>query len=164
MPLSASTQRVEQALREKGLQCQIVEFDQSTRTAQEAANAVNCEVARIVKSLLFVAAEQAVMCLVSGANQLDERKLADLLGVSRKQVQRATAEITRQATGFAIGGVCPFGLANPLPIFLDNDLQAFESVWVAAGAPNAVFEIATVALCSATQAQVVELAKRAQHE
>jgi prolyl-tRNA editing enzyme YbaK/EbsC (Cys-tRNA(Pro) deacylase) len=88
---------------------QIKEFQGGTRTAEEAAHAVGCMVAQIVKSLLFIVGTQPTMVLVSGSNRLDERKLANLCGVGRKQVKRSTADMARDVTGFAIGGVPPFG-------------------------------------------------------
>ena len=137
-----SAEKVANAARELGLAVDIVEFAQTTRTAQEAADAIGCTVAQIVKSLCFEVAGTATMVLVSGVNQLDERKLATLCGVGRKQVQRASADAVKAATGFSIGGVPPFGHATPLTIFVDEDLLGFEVVWAAAGTPFAVFAIA----------------------
>lgn len=157
MTLPPSSQQVAQAAAALGYSIEIVEFAQSTRTAQEAADAVGCIVGRIVKSLLFSAAGQPIMCLVSGANQLDEKKLAHLLELPRKQVARADAEFTRASTGFAIGGVSPFGLAVAMPVYLDADLQQYETVWVAAGTPNTAFEMAVKDLINASRAQVADL-------
>ena len=129
-----SAQKVADAARQLGLDIQIIEFEQTTRTAQEAADAIGqhpsgigCQVAQIVKSLLFVVDGQPVVALVSGANQLDERKLAALRGVSRKRVQRADAETAKAATGFTIGGVPPFGHLSPLPVYVDQDLTRFDA-------------------------------------
>jgi len=133
-----------------GLDIEIVEFAQTTRSAQEAADAIGCDVAQIVKSLCFVVNGRATICLVSGANQLDERKLAALAGVGRKQVKRADADTVKSATGFSIGGVPPFGHANPLPIYVDEDLLQFDVVWAAAGTPFAVFAIQPDALVEAS--------------
>jgi Cys-tRNA(Pro) deacylase len=152
-----SAQKVANAARELGLAVEIVEFAQTTRTAQEAAEAIGCTVAQIVKSLCFEVADRPTMALVSGVNQLDERKLANLCGVGRKQVQRATAEAVKAATGFSIGGVPPFGHATPLTIFVDEDLLQFETVWAAAGTPFAVFAIAPQQLVAACGATAVDL-------
>lgn len=154
-----SAQKVADAARELGLAVEIVEFDQSTRTAQEAADTVGCTVAQIVKSLCFVVADQPVMVLVSGANQLDERKLAELHGVGRKQVKRADAEAVKIATGYSIGGVPPFGHATPLVVYVDADLMQFETIWAAAGTPFAVFAIAPAELVRASQGSVADLKK-----
>lgn len=154
-----SAQRVAAAAQQLGLDVSIQEFAQTTRSAQEAADAIGCAVAQIVKSLLFVVREEAVVALVSGANQLDERKLAALCGVGRKQVQRAPADLVKSATGFTIGGVPPFGHARRLPVYVDADLLQYELVWAAAGTPYAVFAIAPAALVAAAQGVVADLKK-----
>ena len=137
----------------------VVEFDESTHTAQDAANAIGCDVAQIVKSLCFVVNGRATICLVSGANQLDERKLAALEGVGRKQVSRAEAEMVKAATGFTIGGVPPFGHVTSLPVYIDEDLKRFEVVWAAAGTPFAVFAIRPEALERVAGGTAVSLKK-----
>ncbi|MCL4262194.1 MAG: YbaK/EbsC family protein [Anaerolineae bacterium] len=154
-----SAQKVADAAQQLGLTIEIVEFAQTTRTAQEAADAIGCMVAQIVKSLCFAVEGQAVICLVSGANQLDERKLAALCGVGRKQVQRADAEFVKAQTGFSIGGVPPFGHSQPLHIFIDEDLLVFDVVWAAAGTPFAVFAISPTSLQSASNGTVANLKK-----
>ena len=154
-----SAEKVANAARELGLAVDIVEFAQTTRTAQEAADAIGCTVAQIVKSLCFEVAGTATMVLVSGVNQLDERKLATLCGVGRKQVQRASADAVKAATGFSIGGVPPFGHATPLTIFVDEDLLGFEVVWAAAGTPFAVFAIAPDDLVRGCGGTAVDLKK-----
>ena len=136
-----SAQKVADAAQKLGLAVEIKEFDQITRSAQEAASAIGCELAQIVKSLCFTVNEEPIMALVSGANQLDERKLATLCGVGRKQVKRASADAVKAATGFSIGGVPPFGHPTPMTIFVDKDLLQFATVWAAAGTPFAVFAI-----------------------
>lgn len=136
-----STQKVADAAQELGLAIEIKEFAETTRTAQEAADAIGCELAQIVKSLCFTVHEEPIMALVSGVNQLDERKLAALCGAGRKQVQRASADAVKTATGFSIGGVPPFGHLTPMSIFVDEDLLQFETVWAAAGTPFAVFAV-----------------------
>lgn len=154
-----SAQKVADAAQQLGLAVEIVEFAQTTRTAQEAADAIGCQVAQIVKSLCFAVEGTAVMCLVSGANQLDEKKLAVLCGVGRKQVQRADAEFVKTQTGFSIGGVPPFGHSQPLRIFIDDGLLAFDVVWAAAGTPFAVFAIPPTTLQIASNGTVADLKK-----
>jgi Cys-tRNA(Pro) deacylase len=155
--MHSSAQKVADAAQVLGLDIEIVEFAQTTRSAQEAADAIGCQVAQIVKSLCFVVNGRATICLVSGANQLDERKLAALVGVSRKQVQRADADAVKAATGFTIGGVPPFGHISPLPIYLDEDLLQFDVVWAAAGTPYAVFAITPQALTQIKTVQSADL-------
>ncbi len=136
-----TAKRVAAAARELGLDLTIKEFTETTRTAEDAARAIGCTVAQIVKSLLFVVDGQPVIALVSGPNRLDEAKLAALCGVGKKKVKRADADTVREATGFAIGGVPPFGHTTKLPVYIDHDFWQFEVIWAAAGTPNAVFAI-----------------------
>ena len=145
-----TAQKVADAARELGLDITIKEFAETTRTAADAAKAIGCTVAQIVKSLLFVVAGQPTMALVSGPNRLDEAKLATLCGVGRKRVKRADADMVRAATGFVIGGVPPFGHQAKLPVYIDQDFWQFEVIWAAAGTPNAVFAITPEQLVQAT--------------
>jgi Cys-tRNA(Pro) deacylase len=155
--MKASVQRVADALAQLGIQAEITEFPESTRTAEEAAAAVNSTVGQIVKSLVFLADEQPVLAMVSGANRVDTDKLARVAGGT---ISRANAETVRAATGFSIGGVPPVGHATPLATFLDRDLLQYDRVWAAAGAPNAVFPIAPDDLRRITAATVADLAER----
>jgi len=152
-----SAQKVADAARAIGLDVEIVEFEQTTRSAQEAAEAIGCQVAQIVKSLLFMVDGEPVMALVSGTNRLDERKLAALRGVGRKKVKRADADTAKAATGFSIGGVPPFGHQARLPVYVDQDLARFDVVWAAAGTPFAVFAITPDELVRASGGTVADL-------
>ena len=158
-PLPPSAQRVADAAAALGLTIDIVTFDQSTRTAEDAAAAIGCAVGQIVKSLLFTVGGAPVIALVSGANQLDTAKLAALRGVGRKQVERADADTVRAATGYAIGGVPPFGYTQFLSIYVDEDLTTYEVIWAAAGTPNTVFAIVPADLLRVTGGQPVDLKK-----
>ena len=152
-----TAQKVAGAARALGLEISIKESEASTRTAQEAANAIGCTLAQIVKSLLFVVDGQPAIVLMSGANQLDDRQLAGLCQVSRKKIKRGDADIAREATGFAIGGIPPFGHSSRLPTYIDQDFLQFEVIWAAAGTPNAVFAITPEALAQATHGLMVNL-------
>lgn len=132
----------------------IKQFPEGTRTAVDAARAVGCDVAQIVKSLVFMAAGRPVVALVSGANQLDEKRLAEVAG---EPVAKADAETARSATGFSIGGVPPFGHATDLPVFMDRDLMAHPVVWAAAGRPDTVFEISPERLRELSNATIFDL-------
>jgi Cys-tRNA(Pro) deacylase len=132
--------RVAEAAGEHGLRVEAQEFPEGTRTAGDAAQAIGCEVGQIVKSLVFLLDGQPVVALVSGANRLDESRLAAALG--GVAVARADADAVRTATGYAIGGVPPFGHASTLPTAIDEDLLGFHVVWAAAGTPTHVFPIA----------------------
>jgi prolyl-tRNA editing enzyme YbaK/EbsC (Cys-tRNA(Pro) deacylase) len=154
--LSSAAQRVQKALLERGLQCQILELNASTRTAQEAAQAVGCEVGQIVKSLIFRGKQtgKAVLILTSGANRVDLEVVSQALG---EFLEKADAEFVRQVTGFAIGGVPPLGHDQSLPTYMDEDLLQYPMVWAAAGTPNAVFPITPQALLQVTAARVIRV-------
>jgi len=132
----------------------VKEFPEGTRTAVDAARAVGCELGQIVKSLVFTAGGSPVVALVSGANRLDERKLGAVAG---GPVAKAGAELARTATGYAIGGVPPFGHATEVPVYMDEDLLRYEFVWAAAGRPDSVFEIDPSRLRDLSHANVVDL-------
>jgi Cys-tRNA(Pro) deacylase len=148
--------RVRAALAERRLASEIQEFPESTRTARDAAVAIGTSVAQIVKSLVFLADGRPVLVLASGANRVDTRKVAHLAGAHH--VEKATAEATREATGFSIGGVPPLGLLRALPVFLDETLLAHPIVYAAAGTPHAVFGIAPQDLARATGGVVGDIA------
>ena len=156
--MKTAVQRVFDALRDQGVEPQIVEFAESTRTAEEAARAVGTSVERIVKSLVFAAGDQPILALVSGSNRVAPARLAAALGAP---IRRADADLVRAATGFAIGGVPPIGHATPLPVVLDEDLLQYDTVYAAAGTPNAVFPIAPGDLLRVTGARVVALKEEA---
>ena len=130
------------------------EFPEGTRTAVDAARAVGCDVGQIVKSLVFLAAGNPVVALMSGANRLDEARLAAVAG---EPVAKADAETARTATGYAIGGVPPFGHLTDLPVFMDSDLLGYGVVWAAAGRPDSVFAIQPERLRELSKAIVVDL-------
>lgn len=154
--MKPATERVLEALNSVGLNADIKEFAESTRTAAEAAKAVGSEVGQIVKSLVFLAGQSPILALVSGANQVDTERLATIAG---DPITRASAEVVREATGYAIGGVPPIGHATTVPTYCDAALQQYELVWAAAGTPNTVFAITPSDLIRITGARVVELAK-----
>ena len=131
--------RVAEAAAASGLQLEHRSYPEGTRTADDAAAAIGCEVAQIVKSLVFLVDGVAVVALVSGSNRLDEARLSAALGGGT--VGRADADAVRAATGYAIGGVPPFGHATELRTVVDEDLLALPVVWAAAGTPVDVFPI-----------------------
>ena len=155
--MHAATEKVIAAARDLGLHIEVVEYEQPTRTAVDAAQAIGCEVSQIVKSLVFIVQDEPVMALVSGANRLHEGKLARLCGVGRKQVRRANADETRAATSYAIGGVSPIGHPTPILVYVDQDLADHETVWAAAGTPNAVFPISPDDLLRITNGERADL-------
>jgi len=142
MQLHPTAQRVQARLRELGLEVEVRELADSTRTAGEAAAAVGVEVGQIVKSLVFVDDAGPLLCLCAGDRRVDTAKLGP-------GVRQARGDEVREATGFAIGGVPPVGHDRPLRSVVDASLRRFETVWCAAGTPHAVFPVATEALIGA---------------
>ncbi len=154
--LSASAKRVQQALAELGLDLQVVELPASTRTAQEAAAAIGCQVGQIVKSLVFRGkhTERPFLVVASGSNRVNEKRLAMYLG---EPVEKADAEFVRAHTGYAIGGVPPVGHDCELLTFVDEDLFQYEEIWAAAGTPHAVFRLTPADLEQMTAGQIVDI-------
>jgi Cys-tRNA(Pro) deacylase len=138
-----------------GLDIQTRRFPEGTKTAQDAADAIGVAVGQIVKSLVFAVDGEIVMAYVSGANQLDEKKLAIAAGGAK--CARVDADAVRNATGFPIGGVPPFGHSTQLQVFVDPDLLQYDEVWAAAGTWNDVFPIAPNDLARASGAVVTDL-------
>ena len=137
---------------------EVVEFEQPTRTSEEAAVAIGCEMAEIAKSLIFKLADgTALLVIASGTNRVDEKKLKRLMG---QKVSRASPELVREATGFAIGGVAPVTLGEQPATLLDADLQKFSRIWAAGGTPNAVFALTPDELAEMTGASFEDVVKR----
>jgi Cys-tRNA(Pro) deacylase len=155
---SDAVSRVRAALAAAGVEPRIVEFSESTRTADEAARAVGTSPAQIVKSLVFVADGRPILVLASGANRVDVGKLARLAGAAR--VEKAAADAIRAATGFSIGGVPPVAHRTALPVYVDETLMSYDLVYAAAGTPHAVFPIAPATLARITSGAVGDLAER----
>lgn len=153
--MHANVQRVVDAAAALGLEVIPRTFPDGTRTAQEAADAIGVELGQIVKSLIFGVDGEIVLAYVSGANQLDETKLAEAAG--GVMCQRVDADVVRSATGFPIGGVPPFGHATPLRIFIDPDLLQYDEVWAAAGTWHDVFGIEPHKLVEASGGTVTDL-------
>ena len=155
MPASKSTRRVIDALAAHGLDAEVRDMPGSTRTAEDAAAAVGCDVGQIVKSLVFACEDGGtVLVLASGPNRVDVGRLATRLGAS---VSMADPRAVRKATGFAIGGVAPVGLPEGLPVFMDEDLLRYDTVWAAAGTPRSVFPVAPHVLRDVTGATVLRV-------
>ncbi len=123
------------------LELELKEFDEGTKTAEDAAEAIGCEVAQIAKSIVMKAGNELVVVITSGVNRVDEGKLADTLGVSSEEVSSANPDEVKDKLGWGIGGVPPFGHESHPEIFLDTRLESFDTIWAAAGTPNAVFPI-----------------------
>jgi prolyl-tRNA editing enzyme YbaK/EbsC (Cys-tRNA(Pro) deacylase) len=140
MSLSATAQRVQNLLTEKGFKSEVIEFAESTRTSHEAAERAGCNLGQITKSLIFKgkATGKPILVLTSGANRVNEALIGEYAG---EAIGRADAEFVRISTGFAIGGVPPLGHAQSMETYIDEDLLQYETIWAAAGTPNAIFEL-----------------------
>ena len=147
--------KVVQAAADRGLSIEPRQFPDGTKTALDAANAIGVDVGQIVKSLIFAVDGEVVLAYVSGANQLDEAKLAAAAGGSK--CSRVDADTVRAATGFPIGGVPPFGHTTHLRVFIDPDLLQYDEVWAAAGTWHDVFGIEPHELVEASEGVVTDL-------
>lgn len=154
--LSASARRVQSALRLLGYTPQVVELPQSTRSASEAAQAIDCLVVQIVKTLIFraVPSDRAIVVLASGVNRVDVTLVSAWLD---ETITKADADFVRQRTGFVIGGVPPIGYDHPLVTVIDRDLLQYKELWAAAGTPHAVFKLSPDDLVNMTGGTVLRI-------
>jgi prolyl-tRNA editing enzyme YbaK/EbsC (Cys-tRNA(Pro) deacylase) len=152
--LSPSARRVQTVLDGFGLDRRVREMEQTTRSAQDAARAVGCEVGQIAKSLVFMgaASRRAILVVASGANRVNESVLAQAAG---EPIQKADAELVRAQAGYAIGGVPPVGHPQPLSVLIDEDLMRHPLIWAAAGTPQAVFHLTPEELVRITNGRVI---------
>ncbi len=156
-PLTKAAQSVQNALASKNLTCKVIELSESTRTANDAASAIGCNVAQIVKSLIFKteSTQRPVLLLVSGPNRVNEKIIESYLG---ETISKADANFSKEVTGFTIGGIPPIGHKQAIElIFIDKDLLDFDNVWAAAGTPNAVFNLQSKDLLSITNGKVISI-------
>jgi prolyl-tRNA editing enzyme YbaK/EbsC (Cys-tRNA(Pro) deacylase) len=156
MNLSQSALRVQQALQELGLSLEVLELPASTRTSQEAAQAIGCMVGQIAKSIIFrgLLTDQPIMVIASGPNHIEETIISGLRG---ETIRKADADYVRQHTGFAIGGVPPLGHAEKIIMYLDQDLFQYQEIWAAAGTPRAVFRLTPQDLVRMTSGIIIRV-------
>jgi Cys-tRNA(Pro) deacylase len=156
-----AVRRVLAAAERKGIDLEVVTFDESTHTAEQAAAAVGGELGQIVKSLVFVAPAteglEPIVCLVSGQNRVDVARLAAVTG--EPEIRRATAREANDLTGFTIGGIPPIGFERTVRVVMDPDLGRYETVWAAAGLPTAVFEVPPATLRTLSNATVAPISE-----
>ncbi|MDX1686398.1 MAG: YbaK/EbsC family protein [Candidatus Promineifilaceae bacterium] len=154
--LSDSAQRVQDVLDAHGITAQVVELPDSTRTAQEAAQAIGCDVAQIVKSLVFKTRdeERSVLILTSGSNRVDVKKVGRAVD---ETIVKADADFVRDHTGFVIGGVPPVGHLDPPITIIDEDLLQYGEIWAAAGTPFAVFRLTPDELLEIAPGRVLDV-------
>jgi prolyl-tRNA editing enzyme YbaK/EbsC (Cys-tRNA(Pro) deacylase) len=156
MPLSPSAQKIQDLLNTLGYNYTVIEHAESTRTAQEAADRAGCELGQIVKSLIFKGNDSGkpILVLTSGANRVDEKRIHEYAG---EAIGRPNADFVRAVTGYAIGGVPLVGHAQPMETYIDEDFLGYQTVWAAAGTPNAIFELKTEDLQKMTNGRVVRV-------
>jgi len=154
--LSPSAQKIQDLLNSLGYNLSVIEHAESTRTAQEAADRAGCELGQIVKSLIFKGktSNKPILVLTSGANRVDEKRIREYAGES---IGKADADFVRAVTGYAIGGVPPVGHIQKLETYIDEDFLQYQTIWAAAGTPNAIFELPTVVLQKITDGKIVRV-------
>lgn len=158
--LKNSSQRVQDILKGYNLDINVVEFPDTTRTAQEAANVIECEVAQIAKTLIFKCKDsnKPVCVIASGKNRVDEKKVKALIG---EAIERPDAAFVLKHTSFVIGGVPPIGYKFDMLPLIDKDLTEFKTIWAAAGTPFSVFKVSPLDLINITQGKVCDVKKSA---
>ncbi len=154
--LSPSAQKIQNLLTSLGYDYTVIEHIESTRTAQEAAERAGCKLGQIVKSLIFrgKTSGKPILVLTSGANRVDEKRIGVYAG---EPIGRADAEFVRSMAGFAIGGVPPIGHLEKMETYLDEDFLPYQTIWAAAGTPNAIFELKTEDLQKMTGGQIIKV-------
>ncbi len=154
--LPDTVQRVASLLQSLNYQLPILMLPASGKTSAEAAAGIGCSVAEIAKSIVFrrLSDEAAVMVVASGANRVDEQKVAQLVG----PLGKADARFVKEKIGYAIGGVCPIGHAQKTVMLIDRDLMQFQHIWAAAGHPHAVFRLTPAQLMEMTSAPMADVA------
>src|SRR5699024_1616677 len=154
--LGNNAQHNHYVLTNHGCEFEIQELPDSAHSAQDAANAIGCRVPQIAKSILFKTSESKnpILAIASGSNRIDVKKVATHLN---QPIETADARYVKEHTGFSIGGVSPVGLKAAMPIFIDEDLLAFDEIWAAAGTPHAVVKVKSDTLPALTQGKVINL-------
>ncbi len=155
-PLSKNAQIVQNVLNQKGLEFKVMELPASTRTANEAATTIGCQVAQIIKSILFVAqsTRKPILVLASGVNRINEKAIEKEIGM---KIVKADADFTKEVTGFPIGGVPPVGHQQVIDTYIDEDLLQYEELWAAAGTANAVFKLNSADLKNLTDGKIISI-------
>ena len=154
--MDKKVQQIKQILGEAGIEVVIKKFPESTRTAQEAASVIGCTLGQIAKSLVFKGKDlgKPILIIASGSNGVDEKKINEFLN---EEINKADADFVYQQTGFAIGGVPPFGHKTALTTFIDQDLLQYNEIWAAAGTGSSVFRITPKALIEITKGKALDL-------
>jgi Cys-tRNA(Pro) deacylase len=158
MPDSSDTsvRKVEKALKAHGIECEVLNMQETTRSAQDAADALGCRVEQIVKSLVFMTkkTKKSILVVASGANRVNTKKIRELLS---EPIKMADPHFVRAKTGFVVGGVPPLGHSSPLKTFIDEDLLKYPEIWAAAGTSNTLFKLSPDDLQKITRGQVISV-------
>ena len=154
--LKKSAEKVQATLNKFGYELNVVELPNSTRTAQEAANAIGCTVSQIAKSLIFKGqtSQMPLLIIASGTNRVNEKAIKKYVG---EELEKADADFVSEHTGFVIGGVPPVGHKTPIATYIDEDLMQYDEIWAAAGTPNAVFKLTPQILVEITQGSIISV-------
>lgn len=154
--LKKSAEKVQTALTKLGYELNVVEFSDSTRTAQEAAESIGCTVGQIAKSLIFKgkSSQKPILIIASGLNRVKEKLVKEYIG---EELEKADADFVSEQTGFAIGGIPPIGHANQIDTYIDEDLIQYDEIWAAAGTPNAVFRLTPDILVEITKGTIIKV-------
>ncbi|WML34153.1 YbaK/EbsC family protein [Clostridium sp. OS1-26] len=154
--LSKSAEKVQNILNQFGFELNVVELSESTRTAQEAADTIGCQVSQIAKSLIFKCknSQKPLLIIASGTNRVNEKVIKQYIG---EKLEKADADFVLEHTGFAIGGIPPIGHKNSITTLIDEDLMQYEEIWAAAGTPHAVFKLNPKILTEITKGNTVSI-------
>ncbi|WP_461615618.1 YbaK/EbsC family protein [Clostridium sp. Marseille-QA1073] len=154
--LSKSAEKVQSVLNEFGFELNVIELSDSTRTAQEAANTIGCNVSQIAKSLIFKGktSQRPILIVASGTNRVNEKAIKEHLG---EKLEKADADFVLTHTGFAIGGIPPIGHKTSITTLIDEDLMQYEEIWAAAGTPHAVFKLTPKILAEITNGDIISI-------
>lgn len=155
--LSSSVKKVQTALDAYGMSDAVIELEQTTRSAQEAADAVGCRLGQIAKSLVFETGKthRGILVIASGANRVNTKRLKEIVS---EPVKMASVQFVREKTGFVIGGVPPVGHVEQLDTYIDQDLLQYQEIWAAAGTPNSLFKLTPQDLQQMTSGRVTSIA------
>lgn len=156
MNLSQSAQKVQEALKKYSIEVKVVQFTETTKTSQDAAKLIGCELAQIAKTIIFKGknSNNPICVIASGIHRINEKRIEELIG---EPLGKATPDFVLEKTGFVIGGVPPIGHATQMTIFIDDALLKYNELWVAAGNPHAVFKLTPQELLKITQGKVVSI-------
>jgi len=154
--LKKSAEKVQTVLNEFGLELNVLELNDSTRTAEEAAKTIGCTVSQIAKSLIFKGKNSCspILIIASGTNRVNEKVIKEHIG---EKLAKADADFVLEHTGYAIGGIPPIGHKDTIITFIDEDLMEYDEIWAAAGTPNAVFKLTPAILVEITKGKVISI-------